>query len=260
MQSQINEQKYEKLIYATVTELCAYINKPIPGLYDLRTYLNDILTVNNDVLPENLNNKIDQLLQYELSMEKITLSKHMLKHPKYNISLWQGDITLLDTDVIVNAANTNGLGCYKVGHRCIDNIIHNKAGPRMRQECNTILKGRELAVGEPIITLGYNLLTRHVIHVPGPIYNIKNHKKCEIKLSVTYLNCLNKTKDILKNSIAIPCISTGEFRYPNRDAAIIAIATTKKWLDLNNNMVHVIFNVFTDEDRQIYKELLNIML
>ena len=154
------------------------------------------------------------------------------------ITLWQGDITRLQVDAIVNAANSQGLGCWHPLHSCIDNAIHSAAGIQLRQACNDILKGRMIKTGEAIITHGYNLPCKYVIHTVGPI----------IPTGVP-------TKE-QEQQLAFCCISTGEFRFPNLRAAEIAVATIKAYLSTNNTQPHILFNVFKDIDYDIYRKLL----
>lgn len=174
------------------------------------------------------------------------------------LSLWQGDITRLKVDAIVNAANSQGLGCWHPLHACIDNAIHSAAGLQLRQECDNILRGGEIATGEAIITEAYNLPCRHVLHTVGPIIpNGVPTKEQEAQLANCYRNCLGLAESNGCRSIAFCCISTGEFHFPNRRAAEIAVATVKEYtLAHPHNNTIVVFNVFKDIDYDIYRELL----
>ena len=165
-------------------------------------------------------------------------------------SLWKGDITRLKVDAIVNAANSRGLGCWHPLHSCIDNAIHSAAGLQLRQECNSILQGAELSTGKAIITSGYNLPCRYVIHTVGPIVpdGVPTAVQ-ERQLAECYRSSLHLAVERGCHTIAFCCISTGEFHFPNRRAAEIAVATCR------NSPVHVIFNVFKDIDYAIYSEL-----
>lgn len=167
--------------------------------------------------------------------------------------LWQGDITRLKVDAIVNAANSRGLGCWHPLHACIDNAIHSAAGLQLRQECNNILQGEEIATGGAIITPGYNLPARFVIHTVGPIIatGIPTAGQ-EEQLAACYRTCLYLAKEQGCQSIAFCCISTGEFRFPNRRAAEIAVEVCKE------ARIRVVFNVFKDIDYAIYRDLLGI--
>lgn len=167
--------------------------------------------------------------------------------------LWQGDITRLKVDAIVNAANSRGLGCWHPLHACIDNAIHSAAGLQLRQECNNILHGGEIATGGAIITPGYNLPARFVIHTVGPIIATSAPTAGqEEQLAACYRTCLYLAKEQGCRSIAFCCISTGEFHFPNRRAAEIAVKVCKE------ARIRVIFNVFKDIDYAIYRDLLGI--
>lgn len=166
--------------------------------------------------------------------------------------VWQGDITRLNVDAIVNAANSRGLGCWHPLHACIDNAIHSAAGLQLRRECNNILQGNEIATGGAIITPGYNLPAKYVIHTVGPIIpNGIPTAGQEEQLACCYRTCLYMAREQGCRSIAFCCISTGEFRFPNRRAAEIAIEACK------DARIRVVFNVFKDIDYDIYSELLS---
>lgn len=165
--------------------------------------------------------------------------------------IWQGDITRLKVDAIVNAANSRGLGCWHPLHACIDNAIHSAAGLQLRQECNNILQGDKIATGGAIITPGYNLPAKFVIHTVGPIIEtgIPTAGQ-EEQLAACYRSCLYRAREHDCRSIAFCCISTGEFHFPNRRAAEIAVKVCKE------ARMRVVFNVFKDIDYNIYRELL----
>ena len=180
-----------------------------------------------------------------------------IENSKLKIEIWQGDITRLKVDAIVNAANSVGLGCWHPLHACIDNAIHSAAGLQLRQECHRMLAGRRIATGEAIITKAYNLPCRHVIHTVGPIVpdGVPTRKQ-EEQLADCYRNCLGLAEANGCRSIAFCCISTGEFRFPNRRAAEIAIETVKNY-EFKDKSFTVVFNVFKDIDHDIYRELLS---
>lgn len=182
------------------------------------------------------------------------------------ISIWQGDITRLKVGAIVNAANSQMLGCFVPCHRCIDNAIHSAAGMQLREECNQIMSRRRLKYGrtyeEPTgtatLTLGYNLPCEYVIHTVGPIvYDRLNDMLCQ-DLKNCYENVLKCCVEHHIKSVAFCCISTGEFRFPNDKAAEIAIKTVEDFLkDYGDNLERIIFTVFKDQDREIYENKLN---
>ena len=166
--------------------------------------------------------------------------------------LWQGDITRLKVDAIVNAANAQGLGCWAPLHNCIDNCIHSAAGIQLRKECYDQLQGRLLKTGEAIMTKGYNLPAKHVIHTVGPIIDTGiPTKEQEEQLAQCYRSCLDQAEQAGLESIAFCCISTGVFHFPNERAAEIAVETVKDYP--RRSVKTVVFNVFLDKDYDIYK-------
>ncbi|MDD6154912.1 MAG: protein-ADP-ribose hydrolase [Eubacteriales bacterium] len=176
------------------------------------------------------------------------------------LALWQGDITRLDADAIVNAANSQMLGCFVPGHSCIDNAIHSAAGLQLRQECAEIMarQGHEEYTGGAKITLGYNLPAKHVIHTVGPIVRVPLTEEDRALLASCYRSCLELAGANQLTSIAFCCISTGIFRFPAKAAAEIAVKTVEEYLDQHpdTSIKKVIFNVFGNRDRAIYEELL----
>ena len=172
-----------------------------------------------------------------------------------DIRLWQGDITRLKVDAIVNAANAQALGCWAPLHNCIDNCIHSAAGIQLRKECADKMQGRLLATGDAFITKGYNLPAKHVIHTVGPIIpdGIPT-KEQEEQLAQCYRSCLDLAEQNGLESIAFCCISTGVFHFPNQRAAEIAFETIKSYP--RHSLKTIVFNVFLDKDRDIYEQLL----
>ena len=172
--------------------------------------------------------------------------------------IWQGDITTLKCDAIVNAANSGMTGCYVPNHKCIDNCIHTYSGIELRNACAEIMKkqGHGEPTGTAKITPAFNLPSRYIIHTVGPIisgYVTKND--CEL-LESCYNSCLGLAADNGLESIAFCCISTGEFRFPNDKAAEIAVSAVKSFMDKETSVKKVIFNVFKDMDKEIYTKLL----
>lgn len=208
----------------------------------------------------------DELLQEELQEKGIIYIEEIPVIAKLypcssvkngnRISLWQGDITRLAADAIVNAANSQLLGCFVPCHGCIDNAIHSAAGIQLRNECARLMEeqGHDEPTGKAKITLGYNLPAKHVIHTVGPIVGVKVTKQQEEELKSCYLSCLRTAEKNHLDSIAFCCISTGEFHFPNKLAAQIAVETVDKYLS-GSGMKRVIFNVFKDEDLHIYQKL-----
>ena len=174
------------------------------------------------------------------------------------IVLWQGDITRLAADAIVNAANSVLLGCFIPCHRCIDNAIHSAAGLQLRAECAAIMErqGHPEETGRAKLTAGYNLPARHVLHTVGPIVTGALTDEDRVLLASCYRSCLSLAAAHGLRSVAFCCISTGEFHFPNAAAAEIAVREVRAFLCENNTIECVVFNVFKDEDRAIYERLL----
>lgn len=176
-----------------------------------------------------------------------------------DIYLWQGDITTLRCDGIVNAANSQMLGCFCPNHGCIDNAIHTFAGVQLRQECAEIMKAQnhDEPTGQAKITNAYNLPCKYVLHTVGPIVHGELNEKHEKQLANCYNACLSLADKHGLKSIAFCCISTGEFHFPNERAAQIAVATVTEYKQKTHSEIKVIFNVFKDYDYEIYARLLN---
>lgn len=194
----------------------------------------------------------DEYLQELLQKKKIVEIKSDRR-----IVLWQGDITRLKADAIVNAANEQMLGCFVANHHCIDNAVHTFAGVRLRLTCEELMKkqGYLEPVGQVKVTPAYNLPSQYVFHTVGPVVSSALTKRHEKLLRMCYLNCLKKADEMHLDSLAFCCISTGVFRFPHEKAAVIAVDTVRKYLS-SSQLKQVIFNVFKDEDREIYEKLL----
>ena len=181
------------------------------------------------------------------------------------MSIWQGDITRLAVDAIVNAANSQMLGCFVPMHTCIDNCIHTFAGVQLRAECNRQMNALRIRYGRdyeqptavPMLTDAYNLPAKKVVHIVGPIVEYGLTKELEEQLAACYRNTLDMCLENGLRTVAFCCISTGVFRFPNKRAAQIAVQTVSEWLPLHAwQMDRVIFNVFKDEDKEYYEQLL----
>jgi len=198
----------------------------------------------------------DAYLQEEIKGKGI-IDFAELKPIKDGIYLWQGDITTLRCDAVVNAANSELLGCFVPCHCCIDNAIHSAAGLQLRDECNRLMQtqGHGEPTGQAKITRAYNLPCQHVLHTVGPIVKGALTKKHCAKLQSCYRACLELAAEKKLHSVAFCCISTGVFNFPNQQAAQIAVAAVREFLSRNGGM-KVIFNVFKDTDYKIYRELL----
>ncbi len=188
----------------------------------------------------------------ELQMQRE--EKGMVTPTGEGFLLWQGDITRLKVDAIVNAANAQALGCWSPLHNCIDNCIHSAAGIQLRKECADIMQGRLLDTGDAIITQGYNLPAKHVTHTVGPIIESgQPTEQQKEQLAQCYRSCLDLAEKHQLQSIAFCCISTGVFHFPNELAAEIAVKTVKEYP--LQSLKTIVFNVFLDKDRDIYQRL-----
>ena len=199
----------------------------------------------------------DEYLQEETEHKGVTGIADLIPIEK-DIYLWQGDITTLKCDAIVNAANSQMLGCFSPCHGCIDNAIHTYSGIQLRNACYEIMKkqGHEEPTGQAKITPAYNLPCKYIIHTVGPIVNGRlTDEDCEL-LKSCYLSSLNLAEENGVKSIAFCCISTGVFGFPQREAAEIAVKTVREFKEKTGSKIKIIFNVFKDEDLLIYKKVL----
>ena len=199
----------------------------------------------------------DEYLQ-EATKEKGITDLNDLQPIQDGIYLWQGDITTLRCDAIVNAANSGMTGCYQPCHNCIDNCIHTYAGIQLRNACADIMEmqGYEEPTGQAKITQGYNLPCKYILHTVGPIVQGQLTKEHEELLASCYRSCLELAEKNGVKSIAFCCISTGVFMFPNERAAEIAVHIVKEYRKEYGNGIEVIFNVWKDKDYKIYRELL----
>lgn len=210
-------------------------------------------------IPAAIQAALDQILATELAERGVVVGGHLpatAADPR--LVLWQGDITRLQVDAIVNAANSALLGCFAPLHRCIDNAIGSAAGPGLRNECAAIMarRGRPEPAGTATLTAGYCLPAAHVIHTVGPIVRGDLTDRHAAQLASCYRSCLQAMDDAGLSSIALSCVSTGEFGYPKQAAARTAVATVLDYLAGDTGIERVIFNVFSDQDRVCYRQLL----
>lgn len=247
------------LIKYLLNENSKYSNIVIPKeVEEQKRLLRSLLNVR---MPQKVSNEFleiqDSYLQEEISQKGITDISE-LEPIKNEIYVWQGDITTLKCDAIVNAANSQMTGCYIPHHRCIDNCIHSYAGMQLRYACYQIMEkqGKQEATGKAKITKAYNLPSRYILHTVGPIIYSTVAKKDEELLASCYRSCLELADAYHLESIAFCCISTGEFHFPKELATKIAIKTVKEYLKNETSIKKVIFNVFKDEDRDIYERYL----
>ncbi len=220
----------------------------------LRSLMNvrEPLPVGNDFLSVQ-----DELLQSLIAEKGMTDIADL--HPiQDGIYLWRGDITTLKVDAIVNAANDAMLGCFIPCHSCIDNAIHSYAGVQLRLECAEMMQkqGKPEPTGKAKITSAYNLPSKYILHTVGPIISNRVHEEDRKLLASCYRSCLELAEQNKVESIAFCCISTGVFHFPNDEAAAIAVKTVSDYRKTSGYKMKVIFNVFTEQDEHIYKEIL----
>ena len=199
----------------------------------------------------------DEYLREETRKKGITALAD-LTPAEPGLYLWQGDITTLAADAIVNAANSGMTGCYRPCHNCIDNCIHTYAGIQLRNACAELMErqGCEEPTGQAKITPAYNLPCKYVLHTVGPIVEGELTRRQEEQLASCYRSCLELAEKNGCQSIAFCCISTGVFGFPQRRAAEIAVQTVRDYRSQTHSSIEVIFNVFRDDDLEIYRELL----
>lgn len=218
----------------------------------------DLITVMSKDVPEDVCEAVERALKGGRDaggevdgMELATLGGSLDR-----IAVWRGDITRLKVDAVVNAANGQMLGCFTLGHKCIDNVIHAAAGPRLRMACRRIMEaqGHEEPPGRAHITPAYCLPSKFVLHTVGPIFNAKKDQSAI--LASCYTSCLDLALEKGLRSVAFCCISTGVFGYPNEDAARVAVRAVVGWLEAHpQDPMRVIFDTFTEQDTKIYKEM-----
>ncbi len=203
----------------------------------------------------------DEYLRAERAAEGIVDGERLPSVPgDARLVLWQGDITSLKVDAIVNAANSALLGCFYPLHGCIDNIIHTRSGIQLRLYCNEMMQrqGHAEETGGAKITPAFNLPCRYVLHTVGPIIDGRVTEKNRAQLASCYRSCLELAVENGCKSVAFCCISTGEFHFPADQAAAIAVETVKRFLHADGDKLRVIFDVFKDSDLQIYRKILGV--
>ena len=222
----------------------------------------EFLRLQDEELQSQLQEKgIVELNDCRDAIHRVRKPIHRVRIGNTELLLWQGDITRLRVDAIVNAANAQMLGCFHPLHKCIDNAIHSAAGVQLREECHRLMlrQGHLEPTGRAKITKAYNLPCKYVIHTVGPIIpnGIPTESQKE-QLASSYRNIMVCAGENGLGSVAFCCISTGEFRFPNQQAAEIAVQTVKDYLTAHPDcsVKQVVFNVFKDVDRDIYQRLL----
>ena len=261
------EQRLDTLVEAFKADSVQYKELQTPA--DTESKRRILRSLMNIRMPRKMNDSIlavqDEYLRERIRENGIvTLSK--IPVIRNGMSIWQGDITRLAVDAIVNAANSQMLGCFVPMHTCIDNCIHTFAGVQLRAECNRQMNQLRIRYGRdyeqptaiPMLTDGYNLPAKKIIHIVGPIVEDRLTPALEKVLADCYRNTLDLCAEHGLRSVAFCCISTGVFHFPNQRAAEIAVKTVSRWLDDHKGRIdRVIFNVFKDEDKAYYEKLLH---
>ena len=253
-------EKRRFLIDALLSEQPNYRGMEIPsGEPEQRQLLRGLMNVRlPGAISEDILRIQDEYLR-EAALEKGITDVDDLAPVEPGICLWQGDITTLRCDAIVNAANAGMTGCYQPCHSCIDNCIHTYAGMQLRNACAEIIsaQGHEEPTGQAKITPGFNLPCRYVIHTVGPIVDGRLTQRHEAQLASCYRSCLQLAAENGCESIAFCCISTGVFGFPKEEAAEIAIRTVREWKAETGSAMRVVFNVFSNRSLELYKRKLH---
>ena len=260
------EQRLNYLLEEFKSDSKKYKNMEIPN--DIIKKQQMLRSLMNIRMPKKMIDEVikvqDEYLSYR-AKEKGIVKLSDIPLIKDNLSIWQGDITRLEVDAIVNAANSQMLGCFLPMHICIDNQIHTFAGIQLREECNQQMNKLREKYGEnyeqptaiPMLTDAYNLPAKKVIHIVGPIVYDKLTPNLEKNLEDCYTNTLDMCLENGLKTVAFCCISTGVFNFPSKRAAQIAVDTVEKWSLVHpDKMDRIIFNVFKDEDKKYYEKLL----
>lgn len=253
-----SERRYF-LIRELLQENAQYRDMEIPaGETEQKRLLRGLMNVR---LPGRISGEFlkvqDEYLQVETAAKGIT-DLDDLDPVSEGFYLWQGDITTLRCDAVVNAANSGMTGCYVPNHRCIDNCIHSFSGIQLRMDCAEMMRmqGHEEETGKAKITKAYNLPCRYILHTVGPVIRGSLTKADRELLAGCYRSCLKLAAENHLESVAFCCISTGEFHFPHDKAAQIAVRTVKEFMKKETSVKKVVFNVFKDLDKEIYGRLL----
>lgn len=260
------EETVKDLLLGLKKHMVSFSHFPDSSFEEKRQLLHAVLnTLPAHVVSASQMPKLNVLLQAELGGKTLTELKNLVKDSTLEIEnakvlVWQGDITLLNADAIVNAANSQMLGCFQPLHACIDNAIHSAAGVQLRDDCEVIMQKQGFLepTGQAKITRAYNLPSKYVIHTVGPIVQSMVSEQSRRDLANAYQHCLDVCKEMESiRSIAFCGISTGVFGYPAKEAAKVAFATVKEWLQENpDSLDTVVFNVFSDGDKEIYDKII----
>lgn len=256
-----HSEKRLYLIKELLSELPQYRNMEIPDdTEEQKRLLRSLLNIRS---PRPIGKEFlkvqDEYLSAEVEEKGITDSDALLAFPiNHKLILWRGDITTLKADAIVNAANSALRGCFVPCHSCVDNIIHSVSGIQLRLACDELMteQGYDEPTGKAKITPAFNLPCRYVLHTVGPIVHGQLTEQHCRQLADCYRSCLELATSKEIKSIAFCCISTGEFHFPQKKAAEIAVQTVSEFLQTDTQIEKVIFNVFKQKDFDIYKSIL----
>ena len=255
------EEKRKYLIRELLSEQPQDKNIEIPGdTKEQKRLLRSLMNIREPrAIGEEFLKVQDEYLSAEVEEKGITDSDALLAFPiNHKLILWRGDITTLKVDAIVNAANSALRGCFVPCHSCVDNIIHSVGGIQLRLACDKLMteQGYDEPAGKAKITPAFNLPCRYVLHTVGPIvYGQLTQQHCR-QLADCYRSCMELAANTGLKSIAFCCISTGEFHFPQKKAAEIAVQTVTEFLQRDTQIEKVIFNVFKQEDFDIYRGIL----
>jgi len=236
----------EKFLISYLKEYSDFYHSSLSDEEKIRCMMNRCMPYN---LSDEFYSKQDEYLKDILSKKEIIDVDKLIY--KDSIALVKGDITLIKADAIVNAGNSQLLGCFVPLHKCIDNCIHSFAGLEVRRDLIKILRGRHVNNAEVVITSGHNLPSKYIFHTVGPIYN--GTKQNEIDLANCYVNCLKEADKLNLKSIVFCSLSTGVFGYPIVEASSIAVRSVRKYLKDTNSKIKVVFDLFSERDYLAYE-------
>lgn len=262
----IQEQRLDTLVEAFKADSVQYKDLQTPEDNEgKRRILRSLMNIRMPKKPDDSTLAIQDEYLRERIRENGIVTLSDIPVIRGSMSIWQGDITRLAVDAIVNAANSQMLGCFIPMHTCIDNCIHTFAGVQLRAECDRQMRllrrqygpDYEQPTALPMLTDGFNLPAKKIVHIVGPIVEGGLTPALEKELADCYRNTLDLCAENGLRSVAFCCISTGVFRFPNQRAAAIAVKTVSHWLEEHKGKIdRVIFNVFTNGDKEYYEELL----
>ena len=247
-------EKESQILDRLIAILCAERGEPVPDLAEGRKpdFFRALCNVRPPAPVTEEFLRLEEKYLSERREERGVVDVNGFRYAE-GTALWQGDITRLNADAIVNACNPALLGCFHPLHACIDNVIHSNAGVQVRLDCAEMMKGGTEPNGCVRVTKAYHLPCRYIFHTVGPITDGRPSERDREDLRNCYLSCLNKAEEMRLSTIAFCCISTGEYRYPREEACCTAVGAVREWRSRAERNLKVIFDVFTEEDRRIYE-------